>query len=217
MIKLYNDDTRIILPKIPSESVDLVITDVPYKLTQRGSSGTMGGYWKNDIAKKGAVFENNNIKPKEYMPELYRVLKDGTICYVMINNLNLQEMLNEGAKCGFHFVKSLIWDKMSKICGRYYMGCYEYILLFRKGKDRPIKDCSTPDILRIPIKKLQDEKGNNIHDTEKPVKLMDILVKNSSEKGDTVLDCFMGIGSVGVSSVKNGRNFIGCEIEKKIF
>ena len=93
----------------------------------------------------------------------------------MINNLNLQEMLNEATKVGFHFVKCLIWDKQSKICGTYYMNQFEYICLFRKGGDRPINNCGTSDILSIPIKKLKDENGNNLHDTEKPIELMKIL------------------------------------------
>lgn len=71
----------------------------------------------------------------------------------MCNNVNLIKMLNAGINCGFNFVKCLIWEKGNKICGRYYMGCYEYIVLFRKGGDRPINKCGTPDILSIPIKK----------------------------------------------------------------
>ena len=135
----------------------------------------------------------------------------------MINNLNLQEMLNEATKVGFHFVKCLIWDKQSKICGTYYMNQFEYICLFRKGGDRPINNCGTSDILSIPIKKLKDENGNNLHDTEKPIELMKILVENSTNEGETVIDPFMGIGSCGIASKMLNRNFIGCEIDPKYF
>lgn len=216
-IKLYNNDCLNILKEIKDESIDLICSDVPYKITSRGSSGTMGGYWKSDIAKSGNIFNNNSIKPKEYIGEFYRILKDKSICYLMINNINLIEMLNEGERVGFHFVKTLIWEKNNKICGKYGMGCYEYIVLFRKGGDRPFNDCSTPDILKVPIHKLKDENGNNLHDTEKPVELMEILIKNSSEEGQTVLDPFMGIGSCGIASKKLNRNFIGIEIDKNYF
>lgn len=155
MIDLKQGDCLEIIKNIPSESIDLVVTDPPYKLTSRGCSGTMGGYWKDEKAKKGLVFNFNNIKCEDYIPELYRVLKNKTICYIMCNNKNLQEMINIGTKSGFKFVKSLIWDKGNKICGRYYMGCYEYILMFRKGGDKPINNCGTPDILCVPIKNLK--------------------------------------------------------------
>lgn len=217
MIDLYNDDCLKVMATLPDESVDLIVTDPPYRVTSRGNCGNMGGYFKTDIAMSGKIFENNFIKPSQYMPEFYRILKDKTILYLMTNNLNLQEMINEGTKCGFHFIKSIIWDKRSKICGRYYMGCYEHILLFRKGGDRPINNCDTPDILSIPIEKLKDENGNNLHDTEKPVELMKILVENSSNKGDLVLEPFMGIGSTVIACKQLERDCIGIEIDKKYF
>lgn len=216
-IDLYCGDCLEIMQSISDESVDLVVTDPPYKITSRGNSGTMGGYWKTDIAKKGDIFKHNNISCKEYLPELYRIMKDKSILYLMCNNTNLQEMLNIGTACGFKFVKSLIWEKGNKICGRYYMGCYEYILLFRKGGDKPINNCGTPDILKVPIKKLKSADGKNLHDTEKPVELMRILVENSSCEGDVVLDPFMGIGSTGLACVNTNRSFIGIELDENYF
>lgn len=217
MIELINDDCLNVLKNIPDESIDLIVTDPPYKITSRGCSGTMGGYWKNEKAKKGIIFDNNNISCKDYLPEFYRVLKEKSILYLMCNNTNLQEMINVATETGFKFVKSLIWEKGNKICGRYYMGCFEYILLFRKGGDRPINNCGTPDILKIPIKKLKDENGKNLHDTEKPVELMKILVENSSNEGEIVLDPFMGICSTGLSCQESNRNFIGIEIDENYF
>lgn len=46
---------------------------------------------------------------------------------------------------------------------------------------------------------------------------MGILVTNSSNAGDIVLDLFMGAGSTGVASLETGRKFIGCEIDEKYF
>lgn len=215
--KVYNIDCLEGFKQLDDNSIDLICTDPPYKLMQRGTAGSMGGYWTSQLAKKGKIFDNNNINIKDYAKEMYRVLKDGTILYIMTNNYNLIEMLNELTSVGFHFVKSLIWEKPNKICGKYYMGCYEYILLFRKGKDRGINDCSTPDILRVDFKKLKDSLGKNLHDTEKPVDLMKILVSNSSNEGEVVLDPFSGIGSTLLASKELGRHFIGFEIDKKYY
>lgn len=202
---------------IPDKSIDLIVTDPPYKLTSRGTSGTMGGYWKNEKAKKGIIFDNNNISFDDYFKELYRVLKDDSILYIMCNNKNLRELLNVANDTGFKFVKNLIWEKNNKICGKYYMGCYEYIGLFRKGRDKPINKCGTPDILKIPIKKLKDVNGKNLHDTEKPIELMKILIENSSNINDIVLDPFMGIGTTGIACKELNRNFIGIEIDENYF
>ena len=107
-IKLYNDDALKILKETSSESVDLICTDVPYKITPKGGVSSMGRMYLKSNTKKGTIFNFNNIHPIDYLPHFYRILKEKTHCYIMINNLNLQEMLNEATKVGFHFVKCLI-------------------------------------------------------------------------------------------------------------
>ena len=217
-IKLYKDDCLNVLKTLDDNSVDLIVTDPPYRVTSRGGCNTMGGHFKQgSLTNRGKIFEHNDISPEEYLPQFYRVLKDKTACYVMCNNLNLQEMLNVATDCGFHFIKSLIWEKNLKICGTYYMGCFEYILMFRKGSYQKINFCGTPDLLNIPIEKLKDENGNNIHDTEKPIALMRTLITNSSNRGDLVLDPFMGIGSTIIASKLDGRDAIGIEMDEKYF
>lgn len=214
---LYCGDCLDIMANIPSGSIDLIVTDPPYKTTARGSAGNSGGMLQKEINKKGKVFEHNNIDVKDYAPEFYRVLKEGTHCYVMTNHKNLIDMLNVFTDCGFHFVKSLIWDKGNKIMGRFYMSQFEYILFFRKGKAKNINNCGTSDILSVPNKKTKGRDGNNIHDTEKPVRLMEILIENSSKEGDLVLDPFMGSGTTGVAAINTNRRFIGIELDEQYF
>lgn len=166
---------------------------------------------------KGKIFIYNDIKPESYIPEFYRVLKNGSHCYIMTNHINLQTMLNVATFCGFKFIKSLIWDKKNKIMGLYYMSQFEYILFFRKGVGKKINYCGTSDILSIPNKKTKDENGKNIHDTEKPVELMSILIENSSVEHEIVLDPFMGVGTTAIAAINTNRKFIGFELDEKYF
>ena len=181
------------------ESVDLIVTDPPYKVTARGNAGNSGGMMRKKLLMQGKIFKHNDIKPIEYIPEFYRLLKDGSHCYIMTNHVNLQEIINVATECGFKFIKSLIWNKGNKIMGQYYMSQFEYILFFRKGKGKKINKCGTADILNIPNKKTKDENGKNIHDTEKPIELMKILVENSSQEGEIVFDPFVGVGSTVIA------------------
>ena len=214
--KLYLDDAKLLLPKIDTGSIDLIVTDPPYKVTPKGSAGNSGGMLKKEIFSSGNVFKYNDIKPIEYIPEFYRVLKTDAHCYIMTNHINLQEMLNVATDCGFHFVKCLIWDKGNKIMGRYYMSQFEYILFLRKGNEKAINNCGTSDILRIPNKKMNNaDDGGNLHDTEKPVALMKILIENSSVEGETVLEPFAGIGSTLIACKELKRNYIGIEIDEE--
>ena len=216
---VYNLDFLDVVQTMEDSSVDLIVTDPPYKTTKRGisKSTTTGGLVRSELGKQGKIFKHNDIKISEFMPHLYRVLKEGSHCYIMTNHVNLIEMLNVAKACGFHFIKSLIWDKGNKIMGQCYMSQFEYILFFRKGKHKKINYCGTADILNVPNIKSKNEHGQNLHDTEKPVELMEILIKNSSSEGDIVFDPFMGIGSTGVACKNLQRKFIGIEIDKQYF
>ena len=216
-IKIFNCDCLEMLKKFPDEYVNLIITDPPYKTTARGGSGNSGGMCKKKEFNSGKVFKHNDIKPSDYIPEFYRILKNGSHCYIMSNHKNLQEILNTATNCGFHFIKCLIWDKGNKIMGQYYMSQFEYILFFRKGRGVKINNCGTSDILSIPNKKTKDENGNNLHDTEKPVELMKILIENSSKENDIILDPFLGIGASALACIDNNRKFIGIELDKKYY
>lgn len=162
--------------------------------------------------RQGKLFKHNDIEFSEWLPEVYRVLKPNTHCYVMINARNLKDLWIAAEKAGFQFQQLIVWDKGNKTPNKYYMNAYELILMLRKGKARKINDMGTPNILRVPnithIKK---------HPTEKPAELMQILVKNSTNKGETVLDPFMGVGGVGCACIENEREFIGIEIDEKYY
>lgn len=215
--ELWNGNCLEYMRTLEDESIDLIVTDPPYPTTSRGHAGNSGGMLQKEINKKGKVFEHNNIDCTEYAPEFYRVLKDGSHCYVMTNHINLIKMLNVFTDCGFHFIKSLIWNKGNKIMGQYYMSQFEYILFFRKGYGKKINNCGTADILSVPNKKTKDENGKNIHDTEKPVELMKILIENSTQKGDIVLDPFVGVGATALACIESERNYIGIELDEGYF
>ncbi len=213
--RIYNMDCIEGMKQIESCSIDLIITDPPYKTTARGSAGNSGGMMQKEINKKGMVFKYNDIRLIEYIPEFYRILKSGSHFYIMTNHVNLQETLDTCTRNGFHFIKSLIWDKGNKVMGTAYMSQFEYVLFFRKGSFKKINHCGTSDILSVPNKKTKSVNGGNLHDTEKPIKLMEMLINNSTNEGDLVLDPFIGIGGTALACRSNNRNYIGFEIDKQ--
>ena len=221
---LFNDDCIEILKQMPKESVDLIITDPPYKITARGNGGNSGGMFQKKEVNTGKVFENNDLEIEDWLPLLYNVLKPQSHCYIMTNNKNITHYLkvidemyfNDDKKQKFHFIKNLIWVKDNKIMGQTYMSQFEYIIMLRKGGHKRINDCGTSDVLQFPNKKLKKD-GETIHDTEKPVELLKILIKNSAKKDDIVLDPFVGIGSTCIASSELGIKSIGIEVNKNYF
>ena len=66
-------------------------------------------------------------------------------------------------------------------------------------------------------KVLFGKRADKVHPTQKPVPLLEYLIKTYTNEGETVLDNCMGSGSTGVASVRLNRDFIGIEKEKKYF
>lgn len=211
--KLYNGDCLEVASKMPDEIVDLVVTDPPYKLVQGGCTNHAVKLKGSEVSqlKTGQVFGNNSIKFSQWIPEVYRLLKPDTHCYIMCNDRNLQELLNDGQKAGFELLNVLVWGKSKHSPNRYYLKNCEFIVMFRKGKAKNINNMGTKQLLQIP------NVDNKKHPSEKPVDLMKILIENSSNEWDSVLDPFMGSGSTGVACKDLNRNFIGIELDKNYF
>ena len=208
---IYNEDCLEGMKRIPDNSIDLVVTDPPYRTTSRGSSGGTGGILKEEINKRGKVFKHNDIKFNEWLPELYRILKDTGHAYIMTNNKNLKGMLMEIENVGFNIYKTLIWAKNSPITNMYYMDSHEYIIFCRKGKAKRINNCGTKSVLNV------DNPRNKVHPTEKPVELMEVLINNSSQEGELVFDPFMGSGTTAIACLKTNRQYIGFELDEEYF
>lgn len=206
---LYHGDALALLAALPDDSVDLVCTDPPYKVITGGraasnAAGRFVMYKDND-----QLFKHNDVKIADYMPQFYRVLKPGSHCYVMINNLNLRDLLNVADAVGFGFHNLLRWDKNNNSPNRWYMKDCEYTLLFYK---RPSKTINNPGS-KQGFKVANIASADRIHPTQKPVELMHHYITNSSDPGAVVLDPFAGAGSTLIAAAESGRRFIGCEID----
>ena len=104
MVQLYKGDCVEVMEGFKTESIDLIVTDPPYKIITGGDSNG-----KNSIRPKGILSGNRELmkfipKFSEWLPECYRVLKNGTHAYFMVNSTNLTEMLVEVEKTGFKII-----------------------------------------------------------------------------------------------------------------
>ena len=65
--------------------------------------------------------------------------------------------------------------------------------------------------------KFKRDKGPNYHSCQKPIDILERIIRCSTDEDMTVLDCFMGSGSTGVACVNTNRNFIGIEMDEKYY
>lgn len=210
--RLLLGDALEILPAI--DPVQLVVSDVPYALTTSGvskSSKTMSGIFaSHNYANDGQLIMATVPFP-EMMAALYAALGTDGDCYVMSNDKNVYPLMDAAFKAGFSLHNLLVWDKVTPTANRWYMKNLEYTIYLWKGRAKTINNPSSKQLLRGGIEK---ETG---HPTEKPVHLMAEYVSNSSMRGETVLDPFMGSGTTGVACVQLGRKFVGIELDERYF
>lgn len=214
--KIYNEDCKNVMQRMEENSIDLICTDPPYMIRARRMSG-LGGFLNGKESLKGHVFEHDAIDIKDYIELFYKILKIGGHCYVMCNGYNFLHFLDVIRGSRFKFCKMLIWDKQNVIANQYYMNGFEYIFFLYKEKAVPINNCGTSDILKFANIKTKDSWGNNIHNSQKPVSLMQCLIENSTKEGEIVLDPFMGSGTTAIACMRSNRHYIGCEIDPKYY
>lgn len=206
---VHEGDYRSLIQTLPANSVDLIVTDPPYKVISGGRKRNAGQPSGILDANDGKIFTHNDVSMQECMTELYRVLKDNTHCYVMTNVINLRDMIDYAEQAGFKLHNVLVWCKNNVTPSQYYMKNAEYVLFLRKGRAKYINNIGTKTVLHI-----DNVKGRE-HPTQKPTELMRTFVENSSNIGDIVLDPFAGAGSTLVAAKESGRNFVGFEIDPK--
>ena len=214
-ISIYQDDAISFLEKLPSNSVDLIVTDPAYSgmnnKLQLGKGRIVGDY-----SEKGKVngkwfdeFEDSEENYAKFLTECKRVLKKSTgHIYIMFDSYSL---LSLGSIVRKYFdVKNLItWDKVNIGMGHYFRRRHEYIIFATNGNTRKIRNRKFPDVWRF--KRIH----NSEYPTQKPVEVFQAMIYASAEKGFTICDPFLGSGSSAIATIKNDCNFIGCDISDK--
>ena len=233
---LLHGDCLTLMPSLPDHSVNLVLTDLPYGVTQN--------HW-------------DSVIPLERLWEEWLRVAKPDCSFVLFG----QGMFT--AKLMFSMPElwkyNLVWDK--HLAGDFLnshkrpMRIHEDIVVFQQGRPPYNPQMAVGQRLHTrknyPREGVEGLKGSNnygkikvqkhlnpgstekypesivsfqkphpataVHPTEKPVNLLRWLIATYTNPGDTVLDCTMGSGSTGVAAVVERRPFIGIELDDKYF
>ena len=204
---LMQGDSLELLSQIKDQSIDAIITDPPYFLgiTHNGKKGCF-----NDLAIAKPFFQNlfkeykRIIKPKGCI-YFFTDWRGYAFYYPIFDNILQAKNL-------------LVWEKQGRPTPSFYGFGHELIIFTGEIKKSYVSNIiSGITSFNHFSKKQLLENDTKQHPTQKPLHLMERLILDSTNKGDVVLDTFMGSGSTGVACIKNKRRFIGIEIDDTYF
>ena len=203
-MKLLNGDCLELMKDIPSGSIDLVLTDPPYGMDFQSH------FRKEMYSKIG----NDKVLDwlEKYVDECFRILKDNTAVYFFCSWHNV-DIFKQAIERKFKIKNILIWEKNNTSMGDLkgsYAPKYEMIIFAHKGR-KLLNGFRYADVIKA------NRTGNKLHPTEKPVDLLELFIKNSSDENAIVFDGFMGSGSTGVACINTNRDFIGIELDENYF
>lgn len=222
MIKLMQGDCLERMKEIESGSVDMILTDPPY--------GTTACKW-------------DSIIPLEPMWEqLKRIIKPNGAIVMTASQPFTTTLIASNIK-GFKYC--WVWDKKRvsnpQLAKHQPLKCHEDVCIFtsdgrkanyypqglidfvksRKKDTTNLGHCVRKDYVQTKtnypktIQTFSFEQG--LHPTQKPVALMEYLIKTYTNEGDLVLDFTMGSGTTGVAAKNLNRKFIGIELDESYF
>lgn len=244
MISLLNGDCLEVMKSIKANSIDFILCDPPYGTTPCEWDNDLPWYdlfsEMERITKQNsaiAIFgtEPFSYKLKSTRPDLYKYdfyykkckSLGANFCHAKNSPIKIIEniMLFSKAKIshegksknrmtynpqGLVDCKTIQRVKTNKIDAfRYHIDRKSHKTYTRTKSNFPT------NIIEIGFDK--DERKNRFHPTQKPIKLLEYLIKTYTNENDVVLDFCMGSGSTGVACVNTNRNFIGIEKDEKYY
>ena len=205
--KIYNMDCLDGMKDIKSGSIDLIVTDPPYLINYKTNRRND----KNHEFTKVIANDDNTELIEEYIKECYRILKDDTAMYMFCSPKTVDFFKQKIDETGFRIKNLIVWDKGNWTADDLkcqFGQSYEFIILANKGR-KTINGKRLSDIWSF--KRVVGKK--QIHQNQKPIRLIEQCILKHSDEGDLVFDGFMGSGTTAVASINTNRDYIGFEVD----
>ena len=241
--RLLHGDCLTLLDQLPAKSVDLIFADPPYLLSNGGTTCSSGrrvsvdkGKW--DASAGVGADHDWNVK---WLRACQRVLKPSGTIWVSGTHHVIFSIGFAMQQLGYHLLNTITWFKPNaspNLACRFFTHSTELVLWAAPQRAKPLPHTfhyremkaenggkqmrdvwqfPEPDgeqvvwSLPTPAKR---EKSAGRHPTQKPLALLDRIVRAGSSPSDVVLDPFNGSGTTAVAAVAAGRRFVGIDVDR---
>ncbi len=208
------------MKEIPDHSVDLILTDPPYNLSQY-STGNLKFDWRSDINNDVAEWDKVPLNPKDLLDEFKRILSPNGNIFIFCS-YNLIGEYHKYFDPDFDTFQFLFWHKTNPVPNfrktSFLNSCELIVCCWNKGHIWNFsKQNEMHNFIESPIcmgsERIKDSSGKYLHPTQKPVKVLKKIIEIASNENSVVLDCFNGVGSTGDAALSLNRRYIGIEID----
>ena len=215
-------DSLSMMRKMEKESVDLVLTDPPYIISQpTGFKSVVNGEQRFAVSTEHGEWdkaENFSLEDlRDSIVEYHRVLKKHGTMITFCDLWKISDIKRIMEDAGFKQIRFIEWIKTNPVplnsSRNYLSNAREVALLGVKVSKPTFHSKYDNGVYQFPI---CHEKGR-FHPTQKPLMLMQQLIEKHSNPGDVVLDTFAGAATTLLAAKNLGRGFIGCELDEDFF
>lgn len=232
---IYNMDCRYGLKLIDDNTIDIVMTDIPYNISQQktidrtlidnkkihreGKKKTLNfnfGEWD--------FFSDNKeffVFIQEVFQEVYRTMKDTASMYMWVPKSEVSFIEYILKDIGFHVRSTLVWCKTNPCPQIYkvgYMSSTEFCIFATKQKGaKHYWNVERGQKQSYWVKPICQGNERTEHPTQKRLDIAEDMILQSSQINNVLLDCFAGSGTFAVAAHKHGLNFICFEKDKNIY
>ncbi len=227
-VRLIHGDSLDVLAALPERSVDVIFADPPYFLSNGGTTCQAGkrvavdkGGWDRS---RGA--EDNHEFNRRWLEACQRVLTDNGTIWVSGTAHVIFSVGYAMQQLGFKMLNDVIWEKPNpppNLSCRYFTHSTELILWAARGRKSKHHFDYSAMKQRNGNKQMKNvwrftapgksEKQHGRHPTQKPLGLLDQLLRASCPPGGRALDPFNGSGTTGVAAASLGLSYVGIELD----
>ncbi len=211
----YHDDWVTFMAALKPGVVDLVLTDPPYNISRATGFANGGGMKRFAVSMDFGKWDAEEIDLEAFAKECYRVLRKSGTAIIFYDIWKLESLKTALQAAGFKMLRQIIWQKTNPVPlnqkASYLTNSREMAVVAVKGGKPTFHGKYDTGVYSLPIPR---HKGKKIHPTQKPIDLFEQLVQKHSDKGEVVLDPFMGSGTTAVAAMLHDRYSISCDIDE---
>lgn len=217
---ILHADSRDVIKHIPDNSIDFILTDPPYNLGQH-STGNIPLPGRTAMNNDVAEWDMIDFNPEEWADEFIRILKPTGNLFIFTSYNQLGRWYN----CldhKFDTTNFMIWHKTNpapKVFKAGFLNSCEIIFTCwnKKHTWNFISQAEMHNFIESPICMKPERLSFPKHPTQKPISILQKMIKIASNKDDIIFDPFMGVGSTGVAALELDRRFIGVELDESYY